>query len=93
MKLLSVVKKLSNKSMVVEFNFLIALGGIPLTIFQGNNRCLDLATILFGSGLSMALDQWVYLIVTDGSDASYLLPVSLIGGVVMIGLAVIYLLL
>jgi hypothetical protein len=32
----------------------------------------------------------VYLIVTDGSDTSYLLPVSLWGGVVMIGLASIY---
>ena len=44
----------------------------------------------FGAGLSLALDEWVYLIATDGTNASYLLPVSLWGGVVMIALAVAY---
>jgi len=45
---------------------------------------------VFGAGLSLALDEWVYLIATDGSNASYLLPVSLRGGMVMVGLAVAY---
>jgi hypothetical protein len=48
---------------------------------------LDLAAVVFGVGLSMALDEWVYLITTDGSNASYLLPISFWGGAVMIGLA------
>jgi hypothetical protein len=40
--------------------------------------------------MGMALDEWVFLIATDGSNASYLLPVSFWGGVVMIGLACLY---
>ncbi|HVR95779.1 MAG TPA: hypothetical protein VMW27_04145 [Thermoanaerobaculia bacterium] len=69
---------------------LIALGGIPLAIFRGSTRRLDAALILFGVGLGMALDEWVYLIATDGSNASYLLPVSFWGGVVVVGLACLY---
>jgi hypothetical protein len=66
---------------------LVTLGGIPLVIYQDSSRRLDLATVAFGIGLSLALDQWVYLITTDGTNASYLLPISFWGGVVMIGLA------
>ena len=66
---------------------LMLLGGMPLAIFQGEGRLMDLATIVFGIGLSMALDEWVYLITTDGTNASYLLPISFWGGVTMIGLA------
>ena len=66
---------------------LILLGGVPLAIFQGQGRALDLATIVFGVGLSMALDEWVFLITTDGTNASYLLPISFWGGATMVGLA------
>ncbi len=66
---------------------LITLSGIPLAIFQGQRRWLDFAALVFGIGLSLALDEWVYLITTDGTNASYLLPVSFWGGVVMAGLA------
>lgn len=66
---------------------LILIGGMPLAILQGQGRWLDLATIVFGAGLSMALDEWVYLITTDGTNASYLLPISFWGGVTMVGLA------
>jgi hypothetical protein len=38
----------------------------------------------------MALDEWVYLIATDGTNASYLLPVSLWGAVIVISIASIY---
>jgi hypothetical protein len=69
---------------------LIALGGIPLAIFRGSTRWLDAALLLFGCGLGMALDEWVYLIATDGSNASYLLPVSFWGGVLVVGLAGLY---
>ena len=69
---------------------LITFAGLPLVLFHGNSRKLDAAAIGFGAGLGMALDEWVYLITTDGSDASYLLPISLWGGAVMIGLAVSY---
>jgi len=70
---------------------MITFGGLPLVLFEGNSRKLDVAAIVFGAGLSMALDEWVYLIVTDGSDLSYLLPVSYWGGVVMVGLAALFL--
>ena len=69
---------------------LIVIGGIPLIIFSGTGRILDLATVIFGIGLSLALDEWVYLIATDGSNMSYLLPVSLWGGIILIGLTSLY---
>jgi hypothetical protein len=69
---------------------LIVVGGIPLAIFRGFTRRLDVALVVFGVGLGMALDEWVYLIATDGSNASYLLPVSFWGGVVVTGMALTY---
>jgi hypothetical protein len=69
---------------------LIAAGGIPLAILGASTRGLEMARWIFGAGLGMALDEWVYLIATDGSNASYLLPVSFWGGVVVIGLALVY---
>ncbi len=69
---------------------LVTAGGVPLAIFRGSTRRLDLALLVFGAGLGMALDEWVYLIATDGSNASYLLPVSFWGGVAAVGLACAY---
>ena len=69
---------------------LVTIGGLPLAFLEGQSRWLDLAALVFGLGLGMALDEWVYLIATDGTNASYLLPVSLWGAVVVIGLACIY---
>ena len=70
---------------------LMTVGGLPLVLFHGEGRRLDLFAIVFGAGLSMSLDEWVYLITTDGSDESYLLPMSLWGGVTMVTLALAYL--
>ena len=69
---------------------LIIIGGIPLILFSNPGRILNLATAIFGIGLSLALDEWVYLIATDGSNMSYLLPVSLWGGVILVGLTCLY---
>ena len=69
---------------------LITAGGIPLALFRGTSRRMEFAIVVFGVGLAMALDEWVYLIATDGSNASYLLPVSFWGGVVVVGLALVY---
>lgn len=44
-----------------------------------------------GIGSAMVLDEIVYLIATDGSNQSYLLPVSLYGAIVMIAVAALYL--
>src|SRR5215510_7890836 len=43
---------------------LIVVGGIPLAIMHTSTRRLDLARWIFGVGLGMALDEWVYLIAT-----------------------------
>jgi hypothetical protein len=66
---------------------LIVACGVPLALGRGASRLTSLLTVGFGAGLGLALDEWVYLIATDGSNASYLLPVSLWGSVVMVGLA------
>lgn len=71
---------------------LIFAGGIPLALFPHRSRLLDAATVAFGAGLALTLDEWVYLIATDGSNASYLLPVSLTGALAMVGLALMYVL-
>jgi hypothetical protein len=65
---------------------LATAAGIPLAVRPGRSRGLDVACLVFGSGLALALDEVVYLIATDGSNASYLLPVSFWGGVVVVGL-------
>lgn len=69
---------------------LITAGGLPLALFPRNSVLTDVMSAVFGAGLSLALDEWVYLIATDGTNASYLLPVSLRGGITMVGLAVAY---
>jgi len=69
---------------------LVTIGGIPLILFSHPGRILNLATAIFGIGLSLALDEWVYLIATDGSNMSYLLPVSFWGGVILVGLTCLY---
>ena len=68
----------------------IVAGGIPLALFSGTSLLLDAAAAAFGIGLALTLDEWVYLIATDGTNASYLLPVSFRGGVLMVMLATIY---
>ena len=68
----------------------MVIAGIPLMMTKSQHFLYDLLTAVFGSGLSMVLDEWVYLIVTDGSNASYLLPVSFWGGAVMVVLMCIY---
>jgi hypothetical protein len=69
---------------------LLTLGAIPLCLFAGNSPALTLACLLFGAGLGMVLDEWVYLIVTDGSDGAYLLPVSFWGGAALVALVLAY---
>lgn len=71
---------------------LVTFCGIAAILFKERSRLMDAAVIGFGVGLSLALDEWVYLITTDGSNASYLLPISFWGGVVCVGLACLYVL-
>ena len=69
---------------------LVIIGGIPLILFSDQSRILNLATAIFGIGLSLAADEWVYLIATDGSNVSYFLPISLWGGMILLGLICLY---
>ena len=69
---------------------LVMFAGIPLVLFELPGRISYTATFIFGVGMSLVLDEWVYLIATDGSNSSYLLPVSFWGGLVMILLACAY---
>lgn len=69
---------------------ILTLAIMPLLLFDCKGKLMDLLVVIFGIGLSMALDEWVYLIATDGSDASYLLPISLWGGIIAVGLTTLY---
>jgi hypothetical protein len=44
----------------------------------------------FGVGLSLVLDEWFYLIVTDGSNAAYVQWPSLLGGAAAVLAACLY---
>ncbi len=69
---------------------LVLFAGIPLIIFSHSSRVLDFATAVFGVGLSLILDEWLYLIATDGSNSAYFLPVSIWGGLIFIGITCFY---
>lgn len=73
---------------------LMTIGGLPMVIGFANiqSRIGFLFAMVFMIGLSLALDEWVYLIATDGTDDQYLWPVSWWGSGVMIVLASAYLL-
>jgi hypothetical protein len=64
--------------------------GIPLVLGVRSVKLAEWLTAGFGVGLSLALDEWVYLIATDGSNTSYLVPVSFWGGVIVVGGALLY---
>lgn len=64
---------------------LVAVFVPPLLVRQVPGRLDDFLVAGTGVGLSLALDEWVYLITTDGSNASYLLPISFWGGAVLVG--------
>ena len=72
---------------------LVALGGIAAVLLPESHRLSLLAVVTFGVGLSLALDEWLYLIVTDGTNPSYLLPVSFQGGAAAVVVAAVYALL
>jgi hypothetical protein len=64
--------------------------GIPLVLRAGRSMALDVSSLCFGGGLALALDEVVYLIATDGSNAAYLLPVSFWGGAIAVGLGAVW---
>jgi hypothetical protein len=66
---------------------------IPLAVGGLGSRAAEVLLLGLGIGLGLALDEWVYLIATDGSNAAYLTPPSFWGGLVLTGVAALYALL
>ena len=72
----------------------MALPAAFLLAFRPSAPWLSLGALaVLGSGSAMVLDQIVFLIATDGSNTSYLKPISLWSAIVMETLAVALLLL
>ena len=69
---------------------LLTLGAIPAVLLPHRHRWSLPSVAVFGVGLALALDEWLYLIVTDGTNASYLLPVSFWGGFAAVAMTIIY---
>ena len=69
---------------------LMLFAGIPLIIGSIKGFISHIALIVFGIGLSLVIDEWVYLIATDGSNSSYFLPVSFWGGLIFVVITTIY---
>ena len=69
---------------------LTVLAAIPLALASSGGAIRRIQVACLGVGLGLMLDEWVYLIMTDGSNASYLLPISWWGAVVALGLASAY---
>jgi hypothetical protein len=67
---------------------IVTATAIPLAVGVELGRARNLLVAGLGVGLGFVLDEWVYLIVTPGTNADYLLPVSFRGGVVMVALGV-----
>jgi hypothetical protein len=69
---------------------LLTLGGIPAVLLRANHHLALPSIGLFGVGLALALDEWLYLIVTDGTNASYITPMSFLGGLAAVTAAIVY---
>jgi hypothetical protein len=69
---------------------LMALFGLPPMVSESHKPISMLNACGFAIGLTMALDQWVYLITTDGTNASYITAWSLWTGALMVLLGAIY---
>ena len=65
---------------------LMSAAGIAASL-DLRDRARDLSAVAFGIGLALMLDEWVYLIVTDGTNAMYWSTPSVIGALVAIGAA------
>lgn len=74
-------------------SLITAVCSMWLAIRGSSGRSGEAMIIGLGIGLACMLDEVVYLIVTDGTNASYLTPVSWIGGIVLVGAAFIFALL
>jgi hypothetical protein len=57
---------------------------VPLAVARLEEGMRQALVAGLGIGLALVLDEVVYLITTDGSNAAYLTPISWIGGIILI---------
>lgn len=70
---------------------LTTIAAVPLVIVDVvARRTRRWLIVALGVGLALMLDEWVYLIATDGSNAAYALPVSRWGGLALVLLGAAY---
>ena len=69
---------------------LIQVPAAFLLAFGSRHRVL--ARVILGIGTGLILDEVVYLVATKASDADYVSRISLVGSLVLVSLAVIFLL-
>ena len=69
---------------------LTVVAAIPLALASSGGTVRRLQVAGLGVALGLMLDEWVYLLMTDGSNASYLLPISGWGALAALGLASLY---
>jgi len=71
---------------------LIVLGGIPAILFIHNNKLNEFAVCVFGIGLALTLDEFIYLIVSagKGSNKEYWLSYSYWGAIIVVTLTLVY---
>ncbi len=70
---------------------LIMPAAFVLAFGPRSRRSAVLSRVALGSGSAMILDELVYLVATDASDADYVSPLSLRGAFVFIALGVVLL--
>ncbi len=69
---------------------LTTVTAVPLAIGDVSISVRRSLVAVLGIGLACMLDEWVYLIATDGSNASYSLPVSYWGGTALVSIVTVF---
>jgi hypothetical protein len=78
---------------LVHHLFLGALIEVPAAFLLAfGTRYRVLARVALGVGSGLILDEFVYLVATKASDADYVSRLSLVGSIILISAAVIFLL-
>jgi hypothetical protein len=70
---------------------LMAAAGMASASAGLRPRARDACAAVFGAGLALTLDEWIYLIVTDGTNASYWTAPSVVGGTAFVAVAWVWL--
>jgi hypothetical protein len=69
---------------------ILSVFAIPAILRPRSGTGGSVAVAGVGVGLGLVLDEWFYLIVTDGSNAAYVQWPSLVGGAIAVGVACLY---